>query len=820
MKQIKKLKFLILFTTCLTFLCWKVSLVAAQTDQASPKIVTTFYSESGVSLEELSAGEIGQGLILYYLSGRELERPSLVVRLYRRTGSASSVAEVYQAPPGKNYVPIAVQKNQVQLDSILRPSILIYTNDGWWQKKGRPNYNLDVEIFGPMYAMWGAGYTPSDGFTQWAARVTSNQPTVRIEVRDPQQEGVPKWDWRTLLPSFPGQGYYRTNYAERKCLTPLQFESSISPLWPYVAQKGDFQQPSGKLAPPIVVDWNAGRIIDFSELVTVRNQNCSYSFYSLDPLSPNKLNVPDFETPFAFYDLSGQSNGYPNLILRTQRHPTNDPWSNGIDPKVMNGKLVPREIEWLRYSWSNEIGTGQMDYKVEVLGFHPYNNKTPIAGGQFNIDAPSYEQFPNWVVSQNWPAVTFVDTEGKRYLSNEGIYEWSPLDLGIAYLLGWSEKPIDTAFQSQAQGLRGEYRFTKDTQPFLYFSPIDNRLHLKGAEGGLWPLDRGTVLRVSALNGSRYINAWTLEEVQNSTVKDVPDFVNAENSQVKQSLYALGNSYLIYGSDQKVSLLSTKYASSLFETLPPSDKQSWQNLREQLAQFKKRDPRNLESWLKAFPGDPLTITAAKLSEVSQNDNGFRFVLELLPGYSVNGSNLLGIANLAPGKYLVNYDGIFNVKPLTSPQLVTQVTFQPSLLGKVPQLGLPVGVSVQLTNNGLQDVQAVSVEVTATLSGHKSVPVGKTKVNVLADQPTKFENTWVPNAEGEWNIEVKLQVGEFSSSTSQYSLKVAPSQEPGMEDVATAFGITPVWFLPIFVCLTSFMLITTTILLFRKRGLRN
>ena len=199
----------------------------------------------------------------------------------------------------------------------------------------------------------------------------AGEPAVAIQVRDLRAEGVPLWDLRSLIPDFPGRGYYRTNYVERRCATPLVLQPGVSPAWPFVAAAGSFEQERGKLLPPIVVDWQRARITYFSELVTARRQNCSYTSYSIEPLKLGTVNQANFETPFGFYDLSGQGQGVPNLIVRAQRFAANDPWSSTMDNDVQHGRPVPREFATFRYSWRDDVGDQRWDYKVELLGSHP-----------------------------------------------------------------------------------------------------------------------------------------------------------------------------------------------------------------------------------------------------------------------------------------------------------------------------------------------------------------------------------------------------------------------------------------------------------------
>ncbi len=179
------------------------------------------------------------------------------------------------------------------------------------------NFNLDIRVNGPVITLWASG-----GETGWAQFIAYGEPNAEIIVRDSDGDGLADWDWRTMLPEFSNRGDYRTTYAERKCDSPLQFDVDPFPTWPFVSGNVGygFEQLSGVFRPPIVVDWKGGRIEYFSEVVTLRNQNCSYGIHSIERVLPSQMNSPNFEVPFAFYDLSGVGAGYPNLILRTGPH--------------------------------------------------------------------------------------------------------------------------------------------------------------------------------------------------------------------------------------------------------------------------------------------------------------------------------------------------------------------------------------------------------------------------------------------------------------------------------------------------------------------
>lgn len=612
---------------------------------ANPIIQTAFISESGIKLEELTKGAAGQGVILYYLAENGPEKPSLVVRLSKQKEEDFALANVYQALPGENIVPVKIDKNGVLIDKQVKVALRFTALAGYWVKDGKTNYNLDIRIFEPSYSMWGSDYNPKTGFGSWAALVKPSAEVVNIQVRDPQFEGLPKWEYRNLLPIFPGTTtYIRTNYSERKCNTPTTIDSGITPLWPYVAITGGFEQAAGKLAPPIVMDWEKSKLLYFSELVPVRNQNCSYSLYTLNDLQKDKLNKTNFEAPFAFYDLSGMGNGHPNLILRTERYYKDDPLSIGLIPKTLQQRTVPSDFETVRYSWKNGIGDGSWDYKVEVMGLLPYNQETSIADGEFKVDAPDYQSFPSWVINNNWPVITFIDTEGRSYLSSEGIYDWSPRDIGVGYLFGWVNQPAPDMFSNITEGYRGEYRLDREAPPQLYFSPIDQRLHLMGASGGLWNLGNNRVLKSLNLDGGRYINGWVREVIQSHVTDEVDKFLASRSDELLKLLNRFQNLNVPEAANMEVRDLSLGL------------KLLWQKNNVDLSKITQITP---EEGLEALK---LVTETKSLQTSSQLENQAGIVEEAL--YTLDGYLIYSGPNEVVFKKAIYNPSLFEVLPPT------------------------------------------------------------------------------------------------------------------------------------------------------------
>jgi len=783
---------LVLFLTCVFFLHGSVGYAQDEEEREQP--VTAYYSSSGTEWANLAAGEVGTGLILYYLPSRGVERPSLAVRLSKAGAEGSqegtpeevALAEVFDAPPGFDYVPVDIEGEQATLRASLTPIITIEALGGWWLRdhgdsgSQQVNYNLDIQINGPITAMWGAGYDEERGPVGWPELVQRGELVVSVIVRDPEGVGFPKWDLRFLEPPFRGYGFYRTNYAERKCESPTEVALGPSPLWPYVADaiKPKYELPTGSFRPPIIVNWERSQITHFSELVTVRHQNCSYSLYSLDRLALGEENQANFETPFAFYELSGEGVGYPNLLLRTERYPAKDPWGP-----------IESDMETIRYSWRHGVGDWHWDYKIEVLGFYPYSDTTPIADGLLSIDAPSYEAFPQWVVEKEWPVITFIDIEGNGYVSSEGLYEWSPRAIGLAYAIGWVDAPEEEAFTTLRRGLRGEYRSQQSLTPKLYLSPIDNRLHLFAAEGGLWNLAGDVVLRLHNLDGGSYINGWTRERLPisvDAAPEGTPEEVIVEETSeeeeaplapvvIEEALYAL-DGHLLYSSPNEVILRQATYQPALVELLPPTDTATWRSFQAQVDPItsQRRDAEDIKSWLTDFAGQSVLITNARLFDLRATDEGFRFLLDLQPGFEVQQSDLFNTDRLSRGQYAITYDGQWQIEAVTAPELLLSIQVPQEQEQLSIEFEIPIQVIIQ--HNGTSDINGLQLMATMSQdSDSEPIEILRQELDLLSGEVTSIPLNWQPKAAGEWQLRFWLEDAEETVLLEQAQQVTIPSE---------------------------------------------
>lgn len=672
-----------------------------------------------VTLEELSSGTDGEGALLFYMAGSAEDRPSLVVTIENRGDLAR--AKVFDAPDDLGYLPVVWHDDTVSLETPSVPAIEMRALGGYWVRDGRPNYNLDVQANGPIRANF-------HSYNQ-ESFIDEDQPHVSITVRDEDRDGVPDWDLREIIPfRNSSHGFKRTSYSERMCESPAEQDLGTVPPWPFVADKPSFEQTVGRLAPPIKVDWERSKVVAFGEIVTVRSQNCSYAMYSTTPLDPEQVNQLDFETPFAFYDLSGSGIGYPNLIIRTSRQLAGRSFARL--PEF--GRYVwPEENVWIRYTWRADVGDWRWDYKIGVAGYRDYDFTTPIAGGSAFVDAPAYDDFPSWVVEGSWPAMTFVATEGHSYRSSEGLYDWEPVEeLGETYFAGLSQAPRDDAFGEIPEGFRGEYRYDRPASPMLYASPVDRRLHLLGARGGVWNLAWGGTVHLEDLDGDSHLDSWRKVGGERTVARLVQ-----------------AGPYLVFADARGVAIRRADLADETVRISPPTDRASYDVFRQMTAALdgSRWENDDLDGWFYAAPGELVDLPAVELHQAHAAQGEYRFVVSASPEHGTTDAyEHLGVELEAGHRTVLAYD-VENDRWRTfravRPRLDADVMSESRVRIRIPtKLGMRLGNDGNLPWEGDVALQANGEEVwmwpDVKIPGNEEVVLSATWVPSAAE-PTSF-----------------------------------------------------------------------------------
>jgi len=609
---------------------------AASVANAAPPVMSRFVALTGASWSDLAAGKAGQGLIEYYLPARGAQRPSLVVWL--RNDGRASLARVYEAPTGRDTVPLDWRRPLRTQLTRMKPILVLAAPHGWWSRNQRPDYDVTVDVFGPVYTMWGGKPGPHS----YLAHIRRGPLAFVVYLHG--DHGQPVWDDRRLIPPFPGHGYIRASYAQSECTTVRRWVPGPTPLWPYVAYAGPFLQGVGTESPPIVVNWSAGRVVKFSEVVSLRNQSCSYGFYSDNPVVPGQVNHPNFESPWGFYTLSPQRTGLPNLVIRVNWKPTSTLRDLGLKTMTpLASNLMRQSQETVRYSWADHPGNQLFNYKVDMAGPRSIHATTRIMGGQTVIVAPKYHGYAAELIHTKWPVTTFVDQNAKPYLTSEGLYQWSAGLVGRAFLYGEANAPDLSRFHSITVGSLGEYRVGGAAEPWLYASPIDGRLHLLGANAGVWRVTPQWTLYEGNLTDGDYIDRWTLAKTG-----------SGGKAQDVARVDALDDHVLMYAGPSGLEIRSAPFVPAAFTILPPTNAVTWRQFVARVARYQTgKNPLHLSTWLTGWLGPQMSAPRGSISDVVPTTSGFQSVVTV--GGAGAASTLPGAGGRwRPGRYVLTY----------------------------------------------------------------------------------------------------------------------------------------------------------------------
>jgi hypothetical protein len=412
-----------------------------------------------------------------------------------------------------------------------------------------------------------------------------------------------------------------------------------------------------------------------------------------------------------------------------------------------------------------------------------------------------------------------VDATEVTYGSNEGIYDWSSDQVGLRYLFGLADEPDLSGFETIPRGLRGEYRYRREYEPVLYFSPLDKRLHLLYAEGGLWNLGEGQILHEYNSNGGPYIDSWVVARPETRVQREY-----ARSSIALQSLHALKDYFLYSDVKGNIVLKNVQYTPSLFTLRPPTDQRSWQAFRQRLQPFEGQEPspENLRAWLEGLEGSSLEIRGGFIKKVESSDDEFWFTVYLEPGFETTGDVGLDLQGLEPGDYLVTFQDGFYIRPFIAvkPQFVPGTfTVHPS-----PAIELqPLQIDATIYNPGLVALDDLAIRLLATSQnpelpeGLASIQIADTKIHLDAGHSTPLHFPWIPPVAGTWHVTIEWGAqGKVLSETTPVQV-----QEQNPVDVSSVWQASNIIYpLPFLFLLSGFILsaaLMTTILLKLQRS---
>jgi len=643
------------------------------------------------------------------------------------------------------------------------PYLTVRPDGGGWFIDDKVNYDLDLSIDGFMRG-FGPDQAETDGQIDITIGVGSTEP------------GVPNWQTLRLLQDpEPTWSYPRFVIRQRMPdAPPFKVATPLMPNFPYFGMGA------------VEINWlekNPNPL--YFNLKNWELQLFPFPGFHIGGIyEVNSLALPpeaDFESPFVFYNFDPTTRA-AQLVVRAHSFPTYDGF--GFEPKAIQRSTF-------RYSWKTFDG-GRWSYSLSFAGSHAYSQQLNI--GNETIQGIPGARLPGWVTSREWPITTFVEAvEG--YPGAEGIYFYSAQsNTSWGWLGGLSETPpdflaepflpetdtlTDLSAESLPVGFRGEYSGSYLYAPKVYLSPIDHRVHLLHAQGGVWNLGEGRVLRTHNLNKDAYVDGWTREQLpaqleeseKGLLASNAPQIPRALPGAIEEALYTM-DGVLIYSGPLGATLRQVNYEPSRFELSPPTNQETWQFFRARLTPYveQTRDPNDLKSWLSPFAGKTFTVAGGQVSTVRSLPNGFRFILDLQPGYRVQDANLLDVHELEPGRYVVTYDGQFAIEPLTPPAIsfsLTELTLHRLQINTI---------RVALRNDGLEDVSEATLQLRATSPDGTTSIVATQPVQLLSGESITSTLLWAPPSSGTWFLTPQIQQSDGRLSLGEAtSITVAPDR---------------------------------------------
>lgn len=651
------------------------------------------------------------------------DQTKLIIRLSQ--DSTGYAAELFDDVDDDQTVSYSISNaKQVDITESSFPTLRVTSQQPWLLPDGRINQFIQIHGYRPVLApavSFAVPYLPQDG-----------RPTLEQETVDADGDGIADYLLTTIFPDAPSNwGFFRSAISINVEKQPFPGYGGFF-LWPYLGQADPDRWQQNRRSPedtsraPILVDWQQARIRGITGMLPDLSSKPRWFFLSTIPVVKEQINELDWEQ-FAYFDFAGNPN--PDMIVRLIR--SGPAWTAHVGQRTLH-------VQQAAFSWHHtNLDTQQWDYKLELASPHELPS-TIVPFKDFALREVPYEDLLSEYASRSWAYATFVAAESNRYESSEGIWEWGTVDgviLDIAdtlasniqgsdrahinYLLGRSDSLPSQFYTDIRQGFRGEFGELNGPGR-LYLSPVDRKLHLLGADTGVWNLGPVEEIRYKNLNGDAYLDQWTYNRVITGTHPyTITEQLMAERD------------HLIYNGQNTVIIRRTSMTPSLYETTPPRNREEWKALGQQLdahrAEFASTD---FLAMMRQFDGLEQQVEGATITDYRPiGDGGFRFVLELAPGFLVSGPDLLGLNGVEPGRYVVqNQNSVFTVAPFNPAQLSIDVR-QAVVISAAPPL------QITIDNTGSADALDLILVVEAESNGGRTIELARTSVQAPAGQTT-------------------------------------------------------------------------------------
>lgn len=633
------------------------------------------------------------------------------------------VADLYDDGDGDGVVGWVLHDDlPVSIENRGRPTLTVTAADGWWQRGRRTNFNLDLTVDGPVRASFFSfnflGLLKNDGAADF-----------EIHVRDRAGTGQPDYEWTQFLPPLPEgifeSGHYRTELVVNDEHDEVPLTGSL--LWPYLAARprqsaaGEYVKSYNESPPPIEVDWQRGRIVQINEFVASRGNPGSYFIYSIARVAEGTLSVTDFENPFAFYDLAGARDGWPDMSIRVEV----------TLPVEVPHLRIDRPIVIAEYSW-DQHHDHHWTYALNVVGQPPIDETITLP--DFGVTTVPPPALPGWVSEQDWDAATFVEVT-HPYWTTEHVYEYT-VEQGdkvlLRYLAGLDSSPPVAAFATIAPGFRGERAFHLNGPARLYVSPVDGRLHLLGAEAGQWNMGDGRELRYESVGGTR-IDHWTARE----------------GGHTESDLYTLADQ-AVYLSSAGVYVGALSQTTDPLRLAAPRDGAEWASLGKLVAAAAPDfAPDDLRAMFDAATTDSWRLPGAKAREFRSTDDGFQFVLRLAGGPTT----AKWAAGAPAGNYFVRYrvGSGYTLEALEPASLGVSAV---EVVGGA-KAGEQAQLSFGVVNDGQRHAGPLVADIEAWRAGEQPRSIGSAIIEVAGGQRAEATLSWLPPDDGNWLVRAVL-----------------------------------------------------------------
>jgi hypothetical protein len=407
---------------------------------------------------------------------------------------------------------------------------------------------------------------------------------------------------------------------------------------------------------------------------------------------------------------------------------------------------VGQPMEIVRHTWDHD-GGGSWDFSVGLLGRYPIRAlDAPDAPGSTGRDVLAS------IFDRRWDAATLLATERRDARTYLRLYDWSTSHYRDAYVAGDDPSRFPPpAYATIPTGLRGEHRGRRDLAVRLYLSPIDRKLHLLDADGGVWNVGDGVRLRYSNLGG-HYLNRW--EVTQHGRTTKLLHFVFGQ---------------LVLADAEGVTVARADVPPALFVTRPPRDDVEWRRLGRKIDRFRPSfAPDDVRHAVQRFGRPVWTLPGAELDGFRLEPGGFRFVLRLRS----TPDGVPWLADVPPGSYVITYrvgQG-YRAQASSPPDLLVGA---PESDAPAPELGT-VFLNVPVFNRGLEDATGAAISVHAQRPGAAPSSIGTATLDVPAGERRVARLAWMPRRSDSWTL--RATIGERQSAPTSIDVTPVPREE--------------------------------------------